>query len=402
MTDSPDHRFAARTETLAVRTALLLISTLTVMAGATLAPSLPAMRVHFAQVPGADYWVRLALTLPALLIALSAPIVGVAIDRLGRKPLLLVALVVYGLAGSSGFYLDSLPMILLGRALLGVSVAGIMTTATTLIADYYRGSARAAFLGIQAGFMGLGGVAFLSVGGWLAEINWRWPFLIYGSALLLVPLVLGVLPEPPAPMANLVGEAQREELTPFPVQLVFLTYGVAVLTQAVFYLIPTQLPFYLQTLVQASPSQSGLAIALTTLLSAVSAILYRSVKARLDFVAIYALAFANMAVGYGLISAGERFGVILVGLAITGVGLGLLMPNMNLCLTSVTPDALRGRVLSGITTSVFLGQFLSPLLSQPLSQGIGIDQTFAVAAGLMALVTVGAVLLRGQWPRDPA
>jgi hypothetical protein len=43
---------------------LLLISTLTVMSGATIAPSLPAMGEHFADVPNVDYLVRLALTLP--------------------------------------------------------------------------------------------------------------------------------------------------------------------------------------------------------------------------------------------------------------------------------------------------------------------------------------------------
>jgi MFS family permease len=141
---------------------LLLISTLTVMSGATIAPSLPAMREYFADIPNADYLVRLALTLPALLIALGAPVVGLIIDRLGRKPLLLLALILYGLAGSSGLFLNSLNLILVGRVFLGISVAGIMTTATTLIADYYTGNARAQFLGLQAGFMGLGGVVFLN------------------------------------------------------------------------------------------------------------------------------------------------------------------------------------------------------------------------------------------------
>jgi hypothetical protein len=35
-------------------------------------------------------------------------------------------------------------------------------------------------------------------------------------------------------------------------------------------------------------------------------------------------------------------------LAEQALGLGLLMPNMNVCLTSVTPVSLRGRVLGGL------------------------------------------------------
>jgi hypothetical protein len=82
-----------------------------------------------------------------------------------------------------------------------------------------------------------------------------------------------------------------------------------------------------------------------------------------------------MGVGYGAIALANGYAFVILGLAIAkrcleqvaGFGLGLLVPNMNLCLVSITPSALRGRVLGGWTTCLFLGQFLSPLLSQPLS-----------------------------------
>jgi MFS family permease len=72
---------------LPVKITLLLISTLTVMAGATIAPSLPAMQAVFADIPNVGYLVWLVLTLPALFIAIGAPLVGVLIDQLGRKPM---------------------------------------------------------------------------------------------------------------------------------------------------------------------------------------------------------------------------------------------------------------------------------------------------------------------------
>ncbi|MBW4515852.1 MAG: MFS transporter [Timaviella obliquedivisa GSE-PSE-MK23-08B] len=151
-------------DTFLVKITLLLVSALTVMAGATIAPALPAMRQYFSEVANADYWVRLILTAPALFIAIGAPIAGTIIDRFGRKGLLATSVFLYGLAGSSGFLLNEIGLMLLGRVLLGLSVAGIMTTATTLIADYYRDAARAQFLGLQAAFMGFGGVIFLTLG----------------------------------------------------------------------------------------------------------------------------------------------------------------------------------------------------------------------------------------------
>jgi MFS family permease len=381
---------------LSVKATLLVASTLTVMAGATIAPSLPAMREHFAAVANVDYWVRLVLTMPALCIAIAAPFAGLIIDRFGRKPLLGLTVLLYGLAGSSGFVLNSIGVILLGRALLGFSVAGIMTTATTLIADYYTGATRAQFLGLQAAFMGLGGVIFLLAGGFLADLSWRLPFLIYLVALLLLPAILFVLPEPdrtvPTPQGNVASIPEA-----FPWRLVALTYGIALVSQIVFYLIPVQLPFYLRELSNASASQSGMAIALATLASAFSSLSYQRVKAQLSFINIYGIAFLSLGIGYGIISIAPQYGVVLIGLAIAGIGLGLLMPNMNVCLASVTPALSRGRVLGGLTTAFFLGQFISPLLSQPISQQVGLDMTYGLAGGVMMLFAAIAGVMLWRW-----
>jgi MFS family permease len=377
---------------------LLVISTLTVMSGATIAPSLPAMREYFNNVPNADYLVRLALTLPALFIALGAPFVGIIIDKLGRKLLLIIALIIYGFAGSSGLILNSLNSILVGRALLGVSVAGIMTTATTLIADYYIGAARAQFLGLQAAFMGLGGVFFLSFGGIIADLNWRYPFAIYLFSLLLVPCAIFFLTEPERHQTTNPKQGMVPE-TPLnlPINLVIVTYAIGIITQIIFYLIPVQLPFYLKQIFSAGASQSGLAIALATLFSAMASLLYRQIKAKLSFIAIYGVAFLNMGIGYCIISLGTAYPIVLLGLAIAGSGLGLLMPNMNFCLISVTPDAMRGKILSGVTTSLFLGQFLSPILSQPLSTKVGLATTYASAGGFMLILAAVALISLIKW-----
>lgn len=266
MSNSNSHSFLTKST-------LLLVSTLTVMAGATIAPSLPAMQSHFQSVSNAALWVRLVLTLPALFIVVGCLIAGVVVDRFGRKPLLLAATALYGLAGASGYILDSLFHILVGRAFLGFAVAGIMVAATTLIADYYSGQTRAAFLGLQAAFMGLGGVIFLSLGGFLADQNWRNPFLIYLFAwVLLLPSVWAI--SEPQRALNPPNQTNATNSRPaFPLKLLAFIYGVALLTQLIFYLIPVQLPFYLQELANANATQSGLAIALATLFSAMSSLL---------------------------------------------------------------------------------------------------------------------------------
>jgi MFS family permease len=390
---------AQKYNSLPTRVTLLVASMLTVMASATIAPSLPAMLKHFESVPNSAYWVRLVLTLPALFIAISAPILGILVDRVGRKPLLFLALIIYGLAGSSGLWLNSLDTIIIGRALLGISVAGIMISTTALIADYYTGAARGKFLGLQAAFTSLGGVVFVSLGGWLADIGWRNPFTIYFAAFLVLPAVLYFLAEPPrqdSPQDSVHAD-NSEMSSRLPYLIIGLTFAAAMLGQMAFYTIPVQIPFYLKDLFQASASQSGIAIATCTLGSAISAFQYQRIKAKLTFFSIYGIAFSTMALGFGLISLGSSFAIVVVGLGTVGLGLGLVMPNMTFCLTSATPANMRGKILGGLTTSMFLGQFVSPLVSQPLSLAIGLNITYGLAGMAMVVLAIAFVILLWNW-----
>ena len=165
---------------------------------ATLAPGLPAMGENFRDVPNVNLMVRLVLTLPALFIGLLSPFVGLIVDKMGRKRVLVVSILVGALAGISGFFVETIGLLLAGRAILGIAVAGSMTSATTLIADYYEGPARSGFLGLQSGVMGLGAAFVLAVAGILADISWRAPFLIYLVPFIVLPFVIQLLYEPKA------------------------------------------------------------------------------------------------------------------------------------------------------------------------------------------------------------
>ena len=74
-----------------LRGTLLAASTLTIMAGATIAPGLPRMQAHFADVAQADLLVRLVLTIVALAVALFSPIAGWLADRSGKRKALTLA-----------------------------------------------------------------------------------------------------------------------------------------------------------------------------------------------------------------------------------------------------------------------------------------------------------------------
>lgn len=372
-----------RTNQFSTKTTLLLVSSLTVMAGATIAPALPSMQTHFSEIENAGLWIRLVLTLPGLFIVLAAPLAGWFLDQKGRLRLLIPAMILYGMTGSSGLYLDSIGSILAGRALLGVAVAGIMTCATTLVADYYQGAARSKFMGWQAAFMNLGGVVFLTAGGGLTELGWRWPFAIYTFAILLVPMAILWLPEPGQTNTTQVARSNPGQGMESPMRLMALIYGVAFGAMIIFYFIPLQIPFYLKSLANAGPSVAGLAIAVSTLFATASSFSYGRIRARLGHVSILGLNFGLMGLGYLLIGTGNGYPAVLSGLAIGGLGMGLLFPNLNVWLTTQAPAAVRGRAVGGMTTAVFLGQFLSPIAGQPIVDAYGMGTLFFVSGGIL-------------------
>ncbi|MEO1340939.1 MAG: MFS transporter [Cyanobacteria bacterium J06635_13] len=315
---------------------------------------------------------------------------GQLVDRIGRKPLLICSTLVYGFAGSSGFVLNSLWTILIGRALLGLSVAGIMTGVTTLIADYYVGQKRANFMGLQAAFMGLSGVLFLSIGGFVADLNWRFLFLIYLSAWAILVAIAFMLYEPKREAVSSVNSAGKTK-TKLLLGVLAMIYSVALFYMVAFYLIPVQLPFYLKNISNASASTSGLAIAASTLASSIASLRYGFVKQQMGFVSIVVTAFAIASIGYVIIGTANSYNMVILGLIVSGLGFGLLMPNLNVWLSSIIDDASRGKALGGLTTFFFLGQFLSPIVSQPITNFIGLGKTY-VLIGIALLIISGVFL----------
>jgi MFS family permease len=361
---------------------LLLTGSLTVMAGAIITAAIPDITRHYAAMPYAELISKLMLTLPSLLIALLAPVAGQIIDRFGRIRPLLIALALYSVGGVSGFFIDNLYLILAGRAVLGIAVAGIMTINTTLIGDYFQGRMRSVFLGWQGAIMGFGGVVYIAAGGLLADISWRWPFLIYLFSLVLMLLAMKYLTEP---VHQTRTKADRQPAaTVRRVQKYRLLYISAFAGMLFFFIIPTQVPFLLQQVKQLSNSQVGFSIGFAVLSGAIVSYFYGRIRRRFNFHQIYMITFGLMGGGYMMVGLVDSYAGILTGLLIAGLGNGLLMPNTNLWLISIAPVLHRGRQVGRLNFAVYAGQFLSPLAVQPIVFLADIDMVFCISGILMA------------------
>src|SRR5689334_16693456 len=82
--------------------ALLMAASLTTMANATISPALPGLARLFVDDPNTAMLVRLLVPAPSLSVALCAPFAGLVADRWGRRPLLLVGVTLFVIAGCAG------------------------------------------------------------------------------------------------------------------------------------------------------------------------------------------------------------------------------------------------------------------------------------------------------------
>lgn len=122
-----------------------------------------------------------ALTLAALLLPLGA--VG---DRLGRKKMLLLGLVIFGTASAMSGMATNAGMMLISRLLTGIGAALIMPVTLAVITSTFPKEERSKAIGIWTGVAGGGGILGMYLSALLVDVaSWRWLFLL--------PVVLGVV-----------------------------------------------------------------------------------------------------------------------------------------------------------------------------------------------------------------
>ena len=373
-----------------IKAVLLLSSGMTVMAGSVISPALPEISRHFSEA-GDTVFTKLVLTMPAIMIAVCAPLAGHLSDLFGRRKLLIYSLFLYGVSGFSGFFLDDLFLLLVSRALLGVGVGGIMSAATALIGDFFSGDERAEFIGLQSGFMYIEGIVLVLLGGLLAEIDWKAPFIAYLSAFAVLVMAIAGLREPNKGTKS-VRKASVDALHT-PVSIVSLIFLLVLLLMIFYYMVLVQVPFILQDRFGFGSAMTGLAISASALAGALSSLSYPLIKRRLCYRNIYALGFGFVTIGYVIIGYAESYLQILAGLGFAGFGNGMMMPNGSFWLLEVVPERIRGKAVGGYTGMIFLGQFLSPVAMAPVVSAYTLNGAFLVASGAMGLIVFFLLLL---------
>jgi MFS family permease len=323
------------------KTTLLLLSMMTMMSNVAIVTSLPHLKDHFPGETEIEFFSRLMITLPSLSIALLAPFLGHLLHRLPRRASVVAALLLFGIAGSAGLYLQGIEVLLASRAVLGI------------------------------------------------DIGWRYPFGIYLIGILFIPLVLRFIVEPAHPKEEEGGGGDGAGLLGI--------YLLAFVLMLIFYILPTQMPFLMIDRFGASGALTGAIIATAFIFNALGALTFSKLKKRFDFPAIYMIGMTVIGIGFVLIGEVRDVHLFFLTSPVMGFGGGILMTSVMAWMLSRSHHKRRVKSSGYLSSSLFLGQFFSPIVFHPAVVYFGVQHFFVVTGSLLlAAVAASALLHRAK------
>lgn len=337
---------------------ILSLSFLSVLSGAAISPALGRIQQAFPEV--SPLTIQMTLTLTPLFIIPFSLITGRISLIFQKRHILFVGLAIYLLTGIGGGLMNNMTMILVMRSLLGVGTGLISALSLSLIADFYHGEERSTTMGQSSAIATMGGIVLTLLSGWLAMFNWRYAFAAYLVSFIVLVMVFFFLPEPPNSKQHKATSSRK---------LPIGVYGMGFLTillMIVFYLIPTRIAFYIQETGIGDAGQSGISIATMNMAAFLIGMAFGWVRRQLNSITtILGLFF----LGGGLIALNfvQTLPAVLIALFFAGLGIGTLMPTIFLTTANLVPNELNGPALSITNSSLYLGQFLSPLAFSALA-----------------------------------
>jgi MFS family permease len=377
---------------------LLIPITLSTMAIVLLAPILPKIMDEYKNVPNFEYLVPMVLTIPALCVAILSPFAGVLGDYFGRRKLLIASFLLYAVVGLAPIFLTDLTHILISRVGVGIAEALIMVLSTTMIGDYFSGTARDKWLAGQTACASLSALLFFNLGGFLGEQSWRTPFWVYGSALVMMAAVIAFTWEPSQRGDEAKSAPHNASWDGFPWARMMMIIAITIYGSVFFYTVQIQASSGLVALGLSSPARIGFLTSIASIGVPLGTYIYskvgRSAVGKLLFAE-----FTMLAIGFLLMSKAGSVNGFLVGCFINQFGAGLLLPTLLVWSMSILDFEVRSRGTGMWQAAFSLGQWLSPIIVTFIAlRAGGLLSAFGfLSYGALAGALIGLLLLvRGR------
>lgn len=303
------------------------------------------------------------------------PLVGALADRYGRKPVLVVGLLLFGSAGTAIALVTDFRVALGLRVLQGVGYAGITPVVITSIGDLYRDAREATAQGLRFTSSGAAQATFPVLAGLLVSMAWQYPFLIYSIALPIAVLVYLFYEEPtgstPDAEREDEGEDQPDAERSYVRDLLRLASRPRVFASIVALAVPAFIyigflaynSFLVIRVLDGTPGQAGVVIAVISVVYATTASQVGRLTAFFGGRAVPLVgANAFMGGGLSLFALAPSIPVAYLGVAVMGVGTGTAFSLLRSVITGLASKALRGGLVGIGESTIRLANSAAPVV----------------------------------------
>lgn len=343
---------------------LLLLANINAALGTVLvSPLLEALTGPFGVTEAEAGLMITMFTAPSIV---GIPVVGAIADRYGRKPVLVVSLLLFGVAGTAIALVTEFRLALGLRMLQGIGYAGITPVVITSIGDLYADAREATAQGLRFTSSGAAQATFPVLAGLLVTIAWQYPFLIFAIAIPIAVLIQLFYEEPPT-----VATDDTPEGTSYVRDLFRLAIRPRVFAVIVALAVPAFIyigflaynSFLVVRVLDGTPGQAGIVIGVISVVYAVAASQAGRVTAFFGSRAI-PLIGANvfMGVGLTLFALAPNIWVAYLGAAVMGVGTGTAFSLLRSVITGLAAASLRGGLVGIGESTIRLANSVAPVV----------------------------------------
>ena len=375
-------------------------SVMMIMGASLVYPVLPVIDEALAIGEGRIGLILAAFTLPAIFLS---PVGGLLIDLRGRKQVLVVSLLLYGVSGTAIALVDSFEALLALRFLQGMAYAGIMPLVVVLIGDTFTKEQETTAQGLKVVLDRIALLVLPAAAGALAAIAWQAPFVLYALA---VPLGLAAARWMREPAIEKHAHAPTYVKAVFWASMRVRSLTIFSMSSMRFFIEMSffiYVPFFAVEQLGVEVERGGLLFTVFALGSIVTAGLAGTIARRFERFSLVSLAFTVQ--GLCLVAASMAGSVWTLGVVMIVFGLanGLISPAQKSLLTQSVTGPLRGGFVAADRISQNTAKSIAPLVAGTLVVATSIETMFQVV-GVVAIawaVSVGALALTGSL-RAPA
>lgn len=365
------------------------VTLMAVLGVSSITPAFPLIVRTLGITPGKVGLLVSVFTIPGVLFS---PLAGILADRLGRRRVLAPALFLFGLAGFACGFAANFTVLLAFRFLQGVGAAALGALVPTIISDIYDGWDRTVALGYNASVLSIGTASYPVIGGALALIGWRYPFML---PVIAIPIGLAVIfrmenPEPENHQS--FGRYLRNAAGTLRAPRVAGLFIIGTLSFVILYgSYLTYLPFLLDKRFGASSFVIGLIMATTSISTAL-------VSSRIGFFVrscgeqrLLGYGFAMYGLGMLLMPFMPLAWMFMLPTIIYGAGMGLNNPCIQSLLGAQAPSEHRAAFMSLFSMMLRIGQTIGPLVMGLVYVCCGLNAVF-FAGTLCAILMIAATV----------